>query len=260
MPRSRPSGYLERYNLTRAKPMEVILHLFYRMCVAQSQSDEQVLGVRSWTGGAKARVPGQELVYSDGAPLPDPPLELEHVLQVLDWLFTEVKITYWPETPHDDNAGPACYLTRLQCVNAQPLAAGLLHTKHRPYDMLAAVFLCANSMPATEAQAHRLRAHEHRFMQMYLQQAQEFDYLPKDKYHHNSVWSNRVAPGPARGAPEPQAPELGYMPRDKFQHDSVWSNRVAPGPARGAPEPQAFRVVACVPVAYSACGAGVLWL
>ena len=71
------------------------------------------------------RVPGQGPVHSEGAPLPDPPLELEHVLQVLDWLFTEVKITYWPETPHDDAAAPACYLTRLQCVNAQPLAAGL---------------------------------------------------------------------------------------------------------------------------------------
>ena len=201
--------------------MEVISHLFYRLCVAQRPVEEQVPALRSWTGGAKARVPGQEVVYSNGTPLPDPPLELEHVLQVLDWLFTEVEITYWPETPHDDAAAPACYLTRLQCVNAQPLAAGLLHTKHRPYDMLAAVFLCANSMPATEAHARRLRAHEHRFMQMYLQQAQEFDYLPKDKYHHNSLYTDPCVASPRYDA---QA---------------------------GA---QCVRVLACVPVAYSVWG------
>lgn len=86
--------------------MEVISHLFYRVCVAQRPAEEQVSALRSWTGGPKARVPGQEVVYSNGTPLADPPLELEHVLQVLDWLFTEVEITYWPETPHDDAAAP----------------------------------------------------------------------------------------------------------------------------------------------------------
>ena len=76
MPRARPSGYLERYNLMRAKPMEVISHLFYRLCVAHRPVEEQVPALRSWTGGAKARVPGQEVLYSNGTPLPDPPLEL----------------------------------------------------------------------------------------------------------------------------------------------------------------------------------------
>jgi hypothetical protein len=195
-----------------AKPMEVISDLYYRVCVASRPAEDQPPALRSWTGGPKARVPGQEL-------------ELEHVLQVLDWLFTEVKITYWPNTPHDDAAAPVCYLTRLQCVNAQPLAAGLLHTKHRPYDMLAAVFLCANSMPASAAQTQRLRAHEHRFMQMYLQQSQQFDYLPKDKYHHNSVYTDACVARPR------------YDARAR---------------------PQCVRVLACVPVRYSVWGAGVL--
>jgi hypothetical protein len=221
------SGYLERYNLMQAKPMEVISHLYYRLCVASRPAEDQQPALRSWTGGPKARVPEQELVYCNGAPLPDPPLELAHVLQVLDWLFTEVQITYWPNTPHDDAGAPACYLTRLQCVNAQPLAAGLLHTKHRPYDMLAAVFLCANSMPASPAQTQRLRAHEHRFMQMYLNQSQEFDYLPKDRYNHNSVYSDASVARPRYDA---QA---------------------------GA---QCVRVLACVPVPYSVWGGGVLLL
>lgn len=38
------SGYVERYNIMQVKPMEVISHLYYRLCVA--------------TGGPKARVPG----------------------------------------------------------------------------------------------------------------------------------------------------------------------------------------------------------
>ena len=192
------SGYLQRYNFMRAKPMEVISHLFYRVCVAHRPPGEQLPALRSWTSGPKARVPGQEVAYCAGGPLPDPPLQLEHVLQVLDWLFTEIEITYWPKTPHDDAAAPACYLTRLQCVNAQPLAAGLLHTKHRPYDMLAAIFLCANLMPASAAQAGRLRAHQHKFMHMYLQQSMQFDYLPKDVYQHNTVATTRT-----HSAPEP---------------------------------------------------------
>lgn len=165
-------------------------------------------------------------MHCDGALLPDPPLELEHVLQVLNWLFTEVKTTYWPDTPHDDAAAPVRYLTRLQCVNAQPLAAGLLHTKHRPYDMLAAVFLCANFMSASQAQTQRLRAHKHHFMQMYLQQSMEFDYLPKDIYKNNAGCTS---------APVAR-------------------------PAYSAPETQCFRMLACVPVAYSVCGGRVLWL
>ena len=83
-------------------------------------------------------------------------------------------------------------------MNAQPLAAGLLHTKHRPYDMLAAIFLCANLMPASAAQAGRLRAHQHKFMHMYLQQSMQFDYLPKDVYQHNTVATTRT-----HSAPEP---------------------------------------------------------
>jgi len=207
------SGRLDCYNLMQAKPMEVISHLYYRLCVARRPAEDQKPpALRSCTGGPKARVPGQEL-------------ELKEVLEVLDWLFTEVQITYWPNTPHDDVAAPVCHLTRLQCVNAQPLAAGLLHTKHRPYDMLAAVFLCANSMPASAAQTQRLRAHEHRFMQMYLQQSQHFDYLPKDKYHHNSVYMDACVARPRYDA------------------------------RAGA---QCVRVLACVPARYSVWGAGVL--
>jgi hypothetical protein len=204
---------LERYNLMQAKPMEVISHLYYQLCVASRPVEDQQPALRSWTGGPQARVPGQEL-------------ELEYVLQVLDWLFTQVKITYWPDTPHDDAAAPVCYLTRLQCVNAQPLAAGLLHTKHRPYDMLAAVFLCANCMPASEAQAQRLRAHQRRFTQMYLQQSMNFDYLPKDIYKHDAM---HTSPPTAR-------------------------------PAYSAPETQRFVTLACFPVACSVCAGRVVSL
>ena len=79
------------------------------------------------------------------------------------------------------------YLTRLQCVNAQPIAAGLRNTKHRPYDMLAAVFLCADCMRASDAQKQKLRGYEHIFMQMYLNQSTEFDYQRKDIFSHNRV-------------------------------------------------------------------------
>ena len=84
------------------------------------------------------------------------------------------------------------YLTRLQCVNAQPITAGLRNTKHRPYDMLAAVFLCADCMRASDAQKQKLREYEQIFMQMYLNQSTEFDYQRKDIFSHNRVYSGVV--------------------------------------------------------------------
>jgi hypothetical protein len=203
--------------------MEVISHLYHRVCVAYLPADKQEPTLRCSTGGPHARVPGQEVEYRCGVPLPDPPLELAHVLQVLDWLFTEVEITYWPESAHDDAVAPACYLTRLQCVNAQPLAAGLLHTKHRPYDMLAAVFLCANSMPASGVQARRLRAYEHKFMQMYLQQSEQFDYLSKDTFQHNSAHTEPSTPKPARSAAESRCLEMVACVPVAYV---VWNGRV----------------------------------
>ena len=190
-----PNPFLARYDDMDAKPMEVISHLYYRMCVAELPAYEQVDGMRSWTGGPKARVPAQSVAYVN--PAVDPPLALAHVLEVLDWLFAEVPVVSGTDIPpemthfwwnrHLLQSERPQYLTRLQCVNAQPIAAGLRNTKHRPYDMLAAVFLCADCMRASDAQKQKLRGYEHIFMQMYLNQSTEFDYQRKDIFSHNRV-------------------------------------------------------------------------
>ena len=176
--------------------MEVISHLYYRMCVEQLPAYERVDAMRSWTGGPKARVPDQRVAFVN--PPADPPLELGHVLEVLDWLFAEVRVVSGSEIPvemtHLLQSERPQYLTRLQCVNAQPIAAGLRNTKHRPYDMLAAVFLCADFMYASDEQKHALRAYERVFSQMYLQQSTEFDYQRKDVFAHNHVTVGRSAP------------------------------------------------------------------
>ena len=184
--------FLARYDDMDAKPMEVISHLYYRMCVEQLPAYERVDAMRSWTGGPKARVPDQRVAFIN--PPADPPLELGHVLEVLDWLFAEVRVvsgSAGSEVPsefsHLLESDRPQYLTRLQCVNAQPIAAGLRNTKHRPYDMLAAVFLCADCMRASDAQKQKLRGYEHIFMQMYLNQSTEFDYQRKDMFSHNRV-------------------------------------------------------------------------
>ena len=189
-----PNPFLARYDDMDAKPMEVISHLYYRMCVEQLPAYERVDAMRSWTGGPKARVPDQRVAFIN--PPADPPLELGHVLEVLDWLFAEVRVVSGsaasevpPEFSHLLESDRPQYLTRLQCVNAQPIAAGLRNTKHRPYDMLAAVFLCADCMRASDAQKQKLRGYEHIFMQMYLNQSTEFDYQRKDIFSHNRVYA-----------------------------------------------------------------------
>ena len=55
--------------------------------------------------------------------------------------------------------------------------------------MLAAVFLCADCMSASDAQKQKLRGYEHIFMQMYLNQSTEFDYQRKDIFSHNRVYA-----------------------------------------------------------------------
>ena len=201
-PPNNSNPFLARYDDMDAKPMEVISQLYYRMCVAQLGEHMSEYGrvdaMRSWTGGPKARVPDQRVAFVNAMnPPADPPLELEHVLEVLDWLFAEVRVvsgSAGSEVPaemshfhHLLESDRPQYLTRLQCVNAQPIAAGLRNTKHRPYDMLAAVFLCADCMRASDAQKQKLRGYEHIFMQMYLNQSTEFDYQRKDIFSHNRV-------------------------------------------------------------------------
>ena len=182
--------YLVRYDHMHAKPMEVIHHLYYRMCVRQLPADythKQLDAIRSWTGGPKARVPKQEVPFID--PPTDPPLELKHVLEVLEWLFTEMRVeqvyNVAPSYSHLSERDKPRFLNRLQCVNAQPIAAGFRNTKHRPYDMLAAIFLCADFMLGTDEQRRQLTGYKHTFMQMYLEQSTHFDYADKDVYAHN---------------------------------------------------------------------------
>ena len=191
--------YAVRYMRMHAKPMEVIHHLYYRMCVRQLPSDythKQLYDMRSWTGGPKARVPQQEVSYID--PPPDPPLKLQHVLEVLEWLFTEVPVDREPneapsDTSHLSERDKPQYFNRLQYVNAQAVAAGFRNTKHRPYDMLAAIFLCADFMLGTDEQKHELTGYKHTFMQMYLEQSTHFDYMDKDVYAHNYNRAQRVS-------------------------------------------------------------------
>ena len=200
-PLNNSNPFLARYDDMDAKPMEVISHLYFRMCVAQLGKHMPEYGrvddMRTWTGGPKARVPDQRVAFMN--PPADPPLELGHVLEVLDWLFAEVRVVSGSaalevpaEMSHLLESDRPQYLTRLQCVNAQPIAAGLRNTKHRPYDMLAAVFLCADCMPASDAQKQKLRGFEQIFMQMYLNQSTEFDYQRKDIFSHNRVYAGAV--------------------------------------------------------------------
>ena len=83
-----------------AKPMEVIHHLYYRLCVENMPGHFKLEAMRGWTGGPKARIPGQDnSLYGNRErqrvsvdPPPDPPLELWHVLEIMQWLFTEIRI------------------------------------------------------------------------------------------------------------------------------------------------------------------------
>ena len=75
----------------------------------------------------------------------------------------------------------------MQCVNAQAITAGFRHTKHRPFDMLAAIFMCADFMQGSAAQKRKLRKYQHKFIQMYINLSQEFDYRRKDVYAHNRL-------------------------------------------------------------------------
>ena len=197
--RKSPHSFLDPYNhMHGAKPMEVIHHLYYRMCVRQLPPDythEQLRAIRSWTGGPKARVPQQQVPYID--PPADPPLELQHVLEVFEWLFTEMQIVRHGrasiDSAHLDERDQPRYLNRLQCVNAQPIAAGFRNTKHRPYDMLAAIFLCVDFMPGTDEQKRKLTEYKRTFLQMYLEQSTHFDYMDKDVYAHNYNRAQRVS-------------------------------------------------------------------
>ena len=60
-------------------------------------------------------------------------------------------------------------------------------TRHRPYDILAAIFLCASTMPATPEQKKQLRAYRDKFAHMYLNASQNFDYQDKDVYTHVQI-------------------------------------------------------------------------
>ena len=198
---SRTNPFLKRYNLMHAKPMEVIHHLYYRLCVENMPGHYKLEEMRGWTGGPKARVPGQDnSLYRNSArqrvsvdPPPDPPLELKHILEVMEWLFTEIplhegrrirnSIRIQKLRPEDQPR----YLNRLQCVNAQAVAVGHKNTKHRPYDMLAAIFLCADFMAATDKERDELKGFQKTFMQMYLEQSTHFDYAAKDVFWHDHV-------------------------------------------------------------------------
>ena len=200
-PLDKANPFLKRYNFMHAKPMEVIHHLYYRVCVEFMPEHYKMDEMRNWTGGPKARVPGQDnSLYRNRErqsvsvdPPPDPPLELKHILEVVEWLFTEIplhegrriqnSIRIQKLRPEDQPA----YLNRLQCVNAQAIAAGHRNTKHRPYDMLAAIFLCAEFMSGTETEKNELKVFQHTFMLMYLEQSTHFDYKAKDVFWHNHV-------------------------------------------------------------------------
>lgn len=122
---------------------------------------------------------GRTYAFSRGEQ--DPPLTISDVLKVMDWLFEEV-IT---GTVGKNSLKDRCYLTRLHAVDAQQTAVlKLKNTKHRPYDMLAAIFLAASAMPATEQQKAKLRHYRNMFMHMYLTTSANFDYQSKDIYQH----------------------------------------------------------------------------
>ena len=185
--------FVHIYNLDEAKPMEVIAHLYYRVFVrvlplydirvtnmggVNARTLDQQL--RSWTGCKHARIPGQEVPEGEI----DPPLKLKHVIEVLTWLFAEIVLPY---EPYESNA---TYLCRLQTVNAQQVVKGHRHTKHRPYDMLMAIFAAAHFMEGTREDKNQLGGYFHKFMYMYLAQSADFDYVPKDVYKHEPAVVN----------------------------------------------------------------------
>ena len=180
--------YLTVYN-SGTSVMKVITQLYYEMFVLWKVTlpalhERSVEGMQHtrrlsmWTGGRGARHPAQPYMNSVA---PAPPLTIRHVLEVMDWLFEEV-IT---GTMGKNSLKDRCYLTRLHAVDAQQTAVlKLKHTKHRPYDMLAAIFLAASAMPATEEQKSKLRHYRYMFMHMYLTTSADFDYQDKDVYQH----------------------------------------------------------------------------
>ena len=180
--------FLKIYNSSDAHIIAVISHLFYRTYVEMlpdhqigSQSIKSIEHLlRSWTGGRFSHISTQPIAYTEDMDLkPDPELCSIHVLEVLDWLFEEVQMC--PDTnPH----ATKCFLCRLQCVNAQQVVRGLKNTKHRPYDMLAAVFAAAHFMRGNKEERARLEVHFKKFSRMYLDQCKTFDYQVKDVYEH----------------------------------------------------------------------------
>ena len=210
------------YLRSEQKPMGVICHLYYRMHVYWQHrfgnlSDQEEHACRTWRGGQNARVPdASDTSHMDGQT--DPPLTLAHVLTVLEYLFEEQV----PEGhyAHSEPLEPrVAYLPRLYAVNAQAVRAFRTHlqrrerresswlyrilhfffpprqslahfkqtqypTRHRPYDMLAAIFMCASTMPATKQQEKQLCAFRDKFAHMYLNASQNFDYQDKDVYTH----------------------------------------------------------------------------
>lgn len=180
--------FLKIFKSTDAHIGAVISQLFYTTYVEMlpnyqigSQSIKSIEHLlRSWTGGRSSRISTQPMYTEDMDVIPDPKLCLKDVLEVLDWLFEEVQMC--PDTnPH---ATDKCFLCRLQCVNAQQVVRGFKHTKHRPYDMLAAVFSAAHFMDGKKEEYARLKVHFQKFARMYLDQCKTFDYQVKDVYEH----------------------------------------------------------------------------
>ena len=175
--------FLKIYHSTDAHINAVISHLFYRTFVKMLpdyqigskpiNSIEHLL--RTWVGGHSSRISNQE----DMELHPDPELCLVHVLEILDWLLEEVQLSPGTNPYYTDK----CFLSRIQCVNAQQVRRGFQHTKHRPYDMVMAVFAAANCMAGSEEEHGRLKVHFEKFAKMYLFQCGVFDYLPQDVYH-----------------------------------------------------------------------------
>ena len=110
----------------------------------------------------------------------------------MKWLFTEIRILDEDTEASKESTqlrpeDQPRYLNRLQCVNAQAVAVGHKNTKHRPYDMLAPIFLCADFMRGTQREKDALKARQYTFMQMYLEQCTHFDYTAKDVFWHDHV-------------------------------------------------------------------------
>ena len=179
--------FLKIYSSTDAHINAVISHLFYRTFVKMLpdyqigskpiKSIEHLL--RNWTGGRHSRILKQPIVYTGDMDLkPDPELCLKDVLEVLDWLFEEVQMSP-DKNPYATNV---CFLCRIQCVNAAQIARGFKNTKHRPYDMLLAIFANACCMNGSQEEHEKLKQYFKKFAKMYLFQCKIFDYRPQDFY------------------------------------------------------------------------------